>query len=205
MPPEPLVLASASPRRRQLLEMLGIPLQVTPAHIVEVRADGEPPVAYVQRLAREKASSIPGRLVLGADTTVVVEDQILEKPVDEADAFRMLRILQGRTHKVATTIALVADGTVREAVDITSVTFRPLTDQMLRDYIATGEPMDKAGAYGIQGYGAALVERIVGDFFGVMGLPVRLVIELLQESGWVYDFAGLRAAPETHPPAEPSP
>jgi septum formation protein len=162
-------------------------------------------VAYVQRLAREKARSIPGRLVLGADTTVVVEDQLLEKPVDQADAFRMLRILQGRTHKVATAIALVADDTLHEAVDITTVTFRPLSDQILRDYIATGEPMDKAGAYGIQGYGAALVERIVGDFFGVMGLPVRLVIELLQEAGLTYDFTGLRPAPETHPPAAPSP
>ena len=183
-----LVLASASPRRRQLLEMLAIPVRVSPSHIPEVRAPGEPPVAYVQRLAREKALSVPGDLVLAADTTVVVDDQVLEKPSDAADALRMLRLLQGRTHRVATAVALVADGRVLESTDITSVTFRPATDEFLQAYIATGEPMDKAGAYGIQGFGAALVERIVGDFFGVMGLPVRLVLELLEQAGWEYGF-----------------
>ncbi len=171
MIPPVLVLASGSPRRRQLLEMLGIPVEVRPSHVPEVAAPGEPPRAYAERLAREKAAAVPGPLVLGADTTVVVEGEMLEKPADAADALRMLRRLQGRTHQV-----------------ITAVTFRPADDDFLRAYIATGEPMDKAGAYGIQGYGAALVERIEGDFFGVMGLPVRLVLDLLARAGYSYAF-----------------
>jgi septum formation protein len=213
---EPLVLASASPRRRQLLEMLGIPVRVVPSHIPEVHAPGEPPFDYVQRLAREKAQSVAaqgeGPLVLGADTTVVLDEHLLEKPADAADALRMLRTLQGRTHKVITAVALVADGSVRTAADITSVTFRPASDELLRAYIATGEPMDKAGAYGIQGYGAALVDRIVGDFFGVMGLPLRLVLELLEEAGHEYRFGAPDApatpsatSPDTPAPPAPSP
>ncbi len=184
-----LTLASASPRRKQLLEMLGIPVDVRPSHIAEVRAAGESPIAYVERLAREKALSVPGALVLGADTTVLLGGVLLEKPTDADDALRMLRALQGRTHEVITSVALVADGVVRQATDITAVTFRACSDEFLSAYIATGEPMDKAGAYGIQGYGAALVERIEGDFFGVMGLPVRLVLRLLEEAGVRYEFA----------------
>ena len=183
-----LILASASPRRRLLLEMLGIDVEVRPSHIPEVRQPGETPVGYAERLAREKALSVPGPLVLGADTTVVLDDHLFEKPADEADALRMLRQLQGRTHEVITSVALQAGGAVRQATDITAVTFRPCDDDFLRAYIATGEPMDKAGAYGIQGYGAALVERIDGDFFGVMGLPVRLVLRLLEEAGEPYRF-----------------
>jgi len=185
-----LVLASGSPRRRQLLEMLGIPIEVRPSHITEIRAPGESPQAYTERLAREKAAGVAGALVLGADTTVVVEGEVLEKPTDAADALRMLGRLQGRTHEVITAVALKTAGGILGATDVTAVTFRPADDAFLRAYIATGEPMDKAGAYGIQGYGAALVERIDGDFFGVMGLPVRLVLDLLERAGYRYDFRG---------------
>lgn len=183
-----LILASASPRRRQLLEMLGLQVVVRPSHIAEERRPGEAPVAYAERLAREKALAVPGDLVLGADTTVLLDGELLEKPADAEDAVRMLRRLQGRTHEVITSVALVAQGRVRLATDVTRVTFRACNDDFLRAYVATGEPMDKAGAYGIQGYGAALVERIEGDFFGVMGLPVRLVLELMEAAGVRYDF-----------------
>jgi septum formation protein len=191
---ELLILASASPRRRQLLEMLGIPVRVVPSHIPEVRRPVETPVDYVERLAREKALSVPGRLVLGADTTVVARDEVLEKPLDAADALRMLRKLQGRTHQVVTSVALVADETLHQATDVTNVVFRRLDDAFLEAYVATGEPMDKAGAYGIQGYGAALVERVDGDFFSVMGLPIRLVLQLLERAGHAYRFEGGRTA-----------
>jgi septum formation protein len=184
----PLTLASSSPRRRQLLEMLGIPLRVIPANIAEVRRPLETPVDYVERLAREKALSVSGELVLGADTTVVVRDAVLEKPTDAADALRMLQQLQGRTHQVVTAIALVTNGSVHQATDVTNVTFRRVDDEFLEAYVATGEPMDKAGAYGIQGFGAALVERIEGDFFSVMGLPLRLVLNLMREAGREYRF-----------------
>ena len=187
---EPLTLASASPRRRQLLEMLGVPVRVVPSHVPEVHVPGETPRAYVERLARDKATSVTGDLVLGADTTVVLDGQLLEKPLDEEDAVRMLRLLQGRTHEVMTSVALVTSGVVRQATDVTQVTFRPAGDDFLRAYVATGEPMDKAGAYGIQGYGAALVERVEGDFFGVMGLPLRLVLKLLEAAGRRYAFPG---------------
>jgi len=185
-----LTLASSSPRRRQLLEMLGIPVRVVSPNVSEVRRPVETPMDYVERLAREKALAVPGRLVLGADTTVVVRDEVLEKPVDAVDALRMLKKLQGRTHQVVTSIALVAGETIHQATDVTNVVFRRLDDVFLEAYVATGEPMDKAGAYGIQGYGAALVERIDGDFFSVMGLPIRLVLELLDEAGQPYRFEG---------------
>ena len=190
----PLVLASASPRRKQLLEMLGIPVIVRPSHIPEVHDPSEDPAAYVERLARGKAEAVaaelgdPAAMVLGADTTVALEHHLLEKPADADDAVRMLRTLQGRTHEVLTAVALVAGGRTRHAVDVTRVTFRAADDDYLRAYVATGEPMDKAGAYGIQGYGAALVERVVGDFFGVMGLPLRLVLRLMEEAGRGYRF-----------------
>ena len=183
-----LTLASASPRRKQLLEMLGIAVVVSPSHIPEERQAGEWPEAYASRLAREKALATTGELVLGADTTVVLGEELLEKPRDDDDAVRMLTMLQGKTHRVVTAVALVAEGVVHEALDVTSVTFRPASEDLLRAYVATGEPRDKAGAYGIQGYGAALVERIEGDFFGVMGLPVRLVLDLLARAGHRYEF-----------------
>ena len=185
---EPITLASASPRRRQLLEMLGIPVRVVPAHIREVRGPAEEPIAYTERLAREKAATVAGAYVLGADTTVLLGATLLEKPADAADAVRMLTLLQGRTHEVVTAVALASGGMLRHATDVTRVTFRPAARATLEAYVATGEPMDKAGAYGIQGYGAALVERIEGDFFGVMGLPVGLVLQLLAQAGWEYRF-----------------
>jgi nucleoside triphosphate pyrophosphatase len=183
-----LVLASASPRRRQLLEMLGITVDVRPPHVPEIRRPGEAPRDYALRLAQEKARAVPGELVLAADTIVVLGEEILEKPRDAEDALQMLLRLQGRTHEVVTAVALRADSVVFEAVDVTAVTFRAAREGFLRAYVQTGEPMDKAGAYGIQGFGAALVERIDGDFFGVMGLPVRLVLDLLAEAGMPYRF-----------------
>lgn len=183
-----LVLASQSPRRRQLLEMLHLPILVAPADVQEIPLPGEAPAAYSRRLARDKARAVPGALVLGADTIVVLDGAILEKPADADDAVRMLSALQGRSHTVITSICLIADGTERTAADETRVTFRAADEALLRAYVATGEPMDKAGAYGIQGWGAALVEGIDGDFFSVMGLPVRLVLQLLEEAGYPYRF-----------------
>jgi len=188
MPDRPIVLASKSPRRRQLLEMLGIPVIVSAADVQEIPLPRERPGAYSARLARDKARAVPGQFVLGADTIVVIDDAILEKPADAADAVRMLERLQGRRHEVITSICLIADGVELQAQDVTAVFFRPATTDWLRSYVATGEPMDKAGSYGIQGYGAALVDRIEGDFFGVMGLPVRLVIDLLAQAGRPYRF-----------------
>jgi septum formation protein len=170
--------------------MLGIPVTVRPPHVAEVRWPGEPPRTYVERLARQKAAAIEGELVLAADTTVVIDQDVLEKPVDAADAVRMLERLAGRSHEVITAVALRANGTMRQATDLTRVTFRPADRELLQAYVATGEPMDKAGAYGIQGYGAALVDRIEGDFFGVMGLPLRLVLRLLEEAGHGYRMGG---------------
>jgi len=188
MPSPPIVLASNSPRRRQLLEMLGLPVLPRPSRVPELRQPRESPEEYVRRLAREKARAIPGEFVLGADTVVVVDGEVLEKPRDREDALRMLLLLQGRRHQVTTGVCLVAHGREYAAVDNTAVYFRPAGEALLRAYVATGEPMDKAGAYGIQGYGAALVERIEGDFFSVMGLPVRLVLELLEKAGRPYLF-----------------
>jgi len=186
--PHPLVLASASPRRRQLLDMLGIPHRAIAADVQEIPLPREAPAEYARRLARDKARAVPGALVLGADTIVVVDGAILEKPRDADDAVQMLLRLQGRQHEVITAVCLLAHGEAYEATDRTTVTFRPATEPFLRAYVATGEPMDKAGAYGIQGFGAALVERIDGDFFGVMGLPVRLVLDLLARAGVEYRF-----------------
>jgi len=189
---EPLILASSSPRRRQLLEMLGILVRVIPSNIPEERGSGEAPVEYSVRLARAKASQVPGNPVLGADTIVVLQREILEKPRDADHALEILQKLQGQTHEVVTSVALRSDGVLRDRTDITRVTFRSADAGLLREYIRTGEPMDKAGAYGIQGYGAALIERVEGDFFGVMGLPIRLVLDLLAEAGYHYGFgAGL--------------
>jgi len=158
------------------------------ADVQEIPLPRERPGAYSARLARDKARAVPGQFVLGADTIVVIDDAILEKPADAADAVRMLERLQGRRHEVITSICLIADGVELQAQDVTAVFFRPATTDWLRSYVATGEPMDKAGSYGIQGYGAALVDRIEGDFFGVMGLPVRLVIDLLAQAGRPYRF-----------------
>jgi len=168
--------------------MLGLHFVVAAANVQELRLPREAPAAYARRLARDKARAVPGAWVLGADTIVVLGDEVLEKPRDAEDALGMLLRLNGRRHEVITAICLVADGVEHEAADTTAVYFRQLDEDFLRAYVATGEPLDKAGAYGIQGYGAALVERVEGDFFGVMGLPVRLVLELLARAGWKYSF-----------------
>ena len=188
----PIILASGSPRRRQLLEMLGMPFRVVVPDVDESLVAGEPPEAYVVRLAREKAAAVaarePGTLVLGADTTVEVRGTVLGKPSSPAEAAAMLSKLQGRTHHVLTAVALARDGRIEHALDVTDVAFRHLDKETIDAYVATGEPMDKAGAYAVQGKGAVLVDSIRGDFFGVMGLPVRLVIELLDRFDVPYRF-----------------
>ncbi|MDH3291974.1 MAG: Maf family protein [Gemmatimonadota bacterium] len=188
-----IVLASGSPRRRHLLEMLGIPHEVVPADVPEEPQDGEQPEVMAVRLATEKAVAVhhrrPDALILAADTVVTIDGQLLGKPVDAADAERMLHILSGRSHRVITAVALaLPTGEVRERCDITEVWFRRLTPETIRSYVATGEPLDKAGSYGVQGVGAVLIERVEGDFFGVMGLPVRLVVDLLDGAGRPYRF-----------------
>jgi septum formation protein len=186
--PQPLVLASRSPRRRQLLEMLGIPIRVDVADIQELMLPGEAPSAYARRLARDKARAVPGAFVLGADTIVVLDGEVLEKPRDAEDAVRMLGRLQGKRHDVLTAVALMAEGVLHEADVTTGVWFREADEETLRAYVATGEPMDKAGAYGIQGVGAALVERIEGDYFTVMGLPIGAVLDLMARAGHPFRF-----------------
>lgn len=188
-----IVLASGSPRRTQLLSLLGIVHAVDAAHDVdESPHPGETPVALATRLAREKAVAVarrhPDQPVLAADTVVVLDDAILGKPDDAPHAEAMLGRLGGREHEVVTAVALAVHGQVRERVDRTRVRFRPLDPATIRAYVATGEPLDKAGAYGLQGYGGVLVERIEGDCFGVIGLPLRLVVELLADAGMPYRF-----------------
>ena len=187
-----LILASGSPRRRQLLEMLGLEHRVVPPDVDETRRAGEVPADYVLRLARDKAQAVagrePGSLVLAADTTVVLGAELYGKPATTGEAVEMLRTLAGRTHQVYTGVAVAENGRVETALDVSDVTFRRLTDLQIADYVATAEPMDKAGAYAIQGRGAALIEGIRGDFFGVMGLPLRLVLELLERFGRPYRF-----------------
>jgi septum formation protein len=180
-----LVLASASPRRRELLTQAGFTFTVHPAHIPEDPFPEEDPIAYVTRLALEKAQAVYGQLadagaqVLGADTTVIVDNHILGKPEDAADAARMLRLLSGRAHRVATGIALVTAQGSEAAAEVTSVYFRPLSDEEIAGYAASNEPMDKAGAYAIQGWAARWIPRIEGCYFNVVGLPIARVAALL--------------------------
>jgi septum formation protein len=190
-----VVLASASPRRRELLALVGIPHEVEPADIDESYRHGEEAPEHAERLAREKAATIAARdanaIVIAADTIVLIDGLVLGKPRDEADAERMLAMLGGRTHVVLTAVAVAHRGQTRSGVESVRVTFRPLTRERIRAYIATGEPMDKAGSYGIQGYGATLVERIDGDYFAVMGLALARMIDLLEALGVRYDFGPL--------------
>ena len=178
-----LVLASGSPRRAEILERAGWPHEVIVAGIDETLMPGEEAAAYVQRLARSKAekvaSGLDHGLVLGADTTVVVADQILGQPVDEADARRMLDLLNAKWHEVLTGVALVrVGGETRVAYETTRVRFAEMSDDEIDWYISTGEPFGKAGAYGIQGKASLFIEEIEGDYFNIMGLPIRLVYEL---------------------------
>lgn len=189
----PVVLASSSPRRRELLGLLGITPEVVPANIEEVHRPHETPTEYVLRLAREKCAAVrrEGALVIAADTTVALKGQLLEKPRDADDAVRMLSLLQGRDHQVHTGLAVRYQGREASGVESTRVWFTRLTESQIRAYVATGEPMDKAGAYGIQGYGAVIVEKIEGDYFTVMGLGLARLVKLLAEVGLAYRFGDL--------------
>jgi septum formation protein len=201
-----LVLASASPRRSQLLTQAGFTFEVRPPHIPEEPMPGEDPIAYVTRLAREKAQVVfdeiaagapgqaanaatPGAIdihslaVLGADTTVTLDGQILGKPEDAVDAARILRLLSGRSHRVITGVALVTHEAVEVAAEVTAVQFLTLSEEEIAAYIETGEPMDKAGAYGIQGLAARWIPRVEGCYFNVMGLPLALVATMLEGRG----------------------
>jgi septum formation protein len=172
--------------------MLGIEHRVVPPDVDETRWAGEAPADYVVRLAREKARAVSGRepepLVLAADTTVILGDELFGKPATAGEAVEMLGRLAGHTHQVYTGVALARGERVETALDVSDVTFRRLSSDQIANYVATGEPMDKAGAYAIQGKGAALIDGIRGDFFGVMGLPLRLVLELLERFGRPYRF-----------------
>jgi septum formation protein len=187
-----VVLASASPRRRDLLDLIGIRHTVSPADVDESLRVGELPEAYVERLAREKAETLAAShadsLIIGADTTVVIDDLVLAKPQDAGDAERMLGMLSGRSHTVMTAVAVNYQGKTVSGVEIVDVTFRALSEDEIRNYVATGEPMDKAGSYGIQGYGATIVRRIDGDYFAVMGLSLVKLVALMGEVGVSYDF-----------------
>ena len=184
-----LVLASASPRRRELLHNVGISFDVQPAHINEDPLPNEVAKDYAERLAREKAQAIaqqrPKNPVLGADTVVVIDNQILGKPADSADAARMLHLLSGRTHQVITGVCLAVDGRYTVASETTAVTMSEISEQEIRAYVATGEPMDKAGAYAIQGIASRWIPRIEGDYSNVVGLPVARVYRMLQQAGLV--------------------
>jgi septum formation protein len=188
-----LVLASASPRRRELLTQAGYAFEVQPAHVNEDLRPGEEAIAYVVRLAREKALCVlaemsskdpapPQVVVLGADTTVTLDNHILAKPEDAADATRMLRMLSGRSHRVITGVAIATEKGVEVAAEVTGVQFRTLSDQEIAAYVATGEPMDKAGSYGIQGLAAKWIPRVEGCYFNVVGLPLALVATMLEEA-----------------------
>ncbi len=186
-----LVLASASPRRQELLRNAGIPFRALAANVPEVPRPGEPPLDYAQRLARAKARAVarqltsgPGNWVLGADTIVVVDGHILEKPADAADAARMLRLLSGRTHQVTTGVCLLGEGFEDTRAETTEVTFDRLREDEITMYVAHGEPMDKAGAYAIQGIASRWICRLDGCYFNVVGLPVPLVYRMLREHGW---------------------
>lgn len=184
---EPIILASQSPRRRELLSMYGLPFVVDPSQADEEHVTGTGP-QRVEKLAAAKAEEVaqrhPGQVVLAADTLVCVEDEILGKPKDEADAKRMLHLLSGRAHEVHTGVCLILpDGRKLCGVDTAKVHFMPLTDRLIDRYVATGEPADKAGAYGIQGRAGVLISHIEGSPSNVIGLPLGLLTRLFMEAG----------------------
>lgn len=199
--PPRIVLASGSPRRAEILRRLGLPFRVRVPEMDESLQARETPPAAAERLARAKAreGTEPGALALGCDTLVVHRGAILGKPASRPEALQMLARLSGSEHLVHTGIALARPGRVESAVETTRVWFRPLSRRELEEYVETGEPMDKAGAYGIQAFGAAMVDRIEGDYWNVMGLPVQRLLELLRRFGWRYAFG--RLVP--HPPEGP--
>jgi septum formation protein len=175
-----------------LLDLVGIPHEVRPANIDESMRDRETPRRHAERLAREKASAVatrdPNLITIGADTIVVINRKVLGKPKDAAHAAEMLKQLSGREHTVVTAVAVSRGKKLRSAVEEVRVRFRKLRDDEIESYIATGEPMDKAGAYGIQGYGATIVECVDGDYFAVMGLPLSRLVALLRDLGVKYRF-----------------
>jgi septum formation protein len=184
-----LILASQSPRRKELLRNAGYEFIAISPMVEEIHRQGEAPEEYVERLARAKAMAVPAECsdwVLAADTTVVCGGALLEKPADAADAARMLRQLAGRRHDVLTGVCLRHQGHSQSAVERTGVWFDPLGELEIAEYVATGEPMDKAGAYGIQGMASKFVSRIDGCFFNVVGLPVARVRRLMSEAGYPF-------------------
>ncbi len=191
----PLILASASPRRKQWLESLSLPFEVVAPDIDETPDEAEDPADLVLRLAKGKAELIaaanPGRWVLAADTTVAVDHHTLNKPVDVEDAVRMLLLIQGRRHEVHTGMCLQRDGEVHALVDTAEVFLRPISEAQARWYVASGEPMDKAGSYAAQGIAALFIERIEGSFATVMGLPVERLSALMQELGLLEAWIGM--------------
>lgn len=184
---EQLILASASPRRTELLTSIGVSFDVQPADIDETPAPDETAYDYVERLAREKAEAValsnPHQLVMGSDTSVVLEGEILGKPATQAEARSMLTRLSGNTHQVMTAVALVEKGQCQSVVSVTNVTFRQLEADEIDAYIATGEPMDKAGGYGIQGLGGIFVTDLQGSYSAVVGLPLQETAALLAQAG----------------------
>ncbi len=193
-----VILASQSPRRRELLSLVGIEHEVHPADIDETPLPAEEPVPHTERLARAKAGVIAARhpeaLVIAADTIVVIDGALLGKPLDIPDARAMLARLSGRTHEVCTAIAVAIGGRVVSQVVRVTVRFRTLDEDTIARYVNTGEPMDKAGAYGIQGFGATIVEHIEGDYFAVMGLSLVTVVQLAEQLGVRYAFGPLHRA-----------
>jgi septum formation protein len=195
-----VVLASQSPRRQQLLDLIGIRHEVRPANIDESPRPREAPRRHAERLAREKASTIatrdPDLITIGADTVVVINRKVLGKPADAAEAAWMLEMLSGREHTVITAVAVARGRKIRSAIEEVKVKFRRLRPDEIETYIETGEPMDKAGAYGIQGFGATIVEHIEGDYFAVMGLSLVRLVGLLRDVGVRYRFGELSVSAE---------
>lgn len=193
-----MVLASASPRRRELLKLIGIEHSVAPSNFDETMHPGEEPEGHALRLAVEKAGAVASAhtdaVVIGADTVVVLDGRVLGKPSSHGEARETLEQLNGRTHTVITAVAVAYGGRILRGAERVAVTFRRLGNDEMDSYVATEEGMDKAGAYGIQGFGATIVERIEGDFFAVMGLPLVRLVGLLREAGLIYRFGALESA-----------
>lgn len=203
VPAPRLILASASPRRAHLLSQLGLDPEIRPARVDESLLDDEAPREHVARLARAKAEAVAAEygdaIVIGGDTVVVRDGRILGKPADDGEAVSMLLSLAGRSHEVLSGVAVAGPGGVVVGVARADVRFRPFDRSVAEAYAASGEPLDKAGAYGIQGLGAALVEEIRGDYYSVVGLSLALLIELLARVGWRYAFGSLVPVTPTAP------
>ncbi len=183
-----LILASASPRRKELLESMGVPFEILVADAPEIKMGN--PADVVMENALRKAEAIhalhPGRMILGSDTVVCIDDQVLGKPRDEEDAVRMLQMLSGKKHRVLTGVCLIANGQRDVRYDSTDVYFSSLTDDDIHWYVHTGEPMDKAGAYAIQGRAGMYIDKIHGSFSNVIGLPTALVRKMLRDAGYTF-------------------